>query len=156
MKTANVYAFVNAKRSSLRRISNELLTRLLHEITCSGLCQQKGGKSCGLVRKIARYCNLLLLKKFLFRIPSLYVSSVFSFQGESPSWFPYEQSSGVLKMANQKSKSEIRKYDGNNKLFSVAASLAKIPATYRQYRKWEQGRGAAFNKKGEAQASLNT
>jgi hypothetical protein len=38
----------------------------------------------------------------------------------------------------------IRMYDGANENFYSACSRAGIPATRRQYKKWLQGRGAAY------------
>jgi len=54
----------------------------------------------------------------------------------------------------------IKPYNGNDKLFLTACSLAthcraKLAVTHRQYRKWERGIGSAYAKRGEARKLLN-
>ncbi len=47
-------------------------------------------------------------------------------------------------------KRTIRMYGGTDKLFLTACELANKAATHRQFTKWNQGRGAAHQMKGEA------
>ena len=53
-------------------------------------------------------------------------------------------------MLKKEGRKAIREYQGTDKLFKDACVLADCRPTYRQWRKWENRRGAAFAKRHEA------
>ena len=55
----------------------------------------------------------------------------------------------------QSTRTEIKQYQGTNKLFKDACTLASTPSTKRQWAKFQQGRCKAWDKRHEAQALQN-